>query len=129
MRTVHPLAQVQNASRALLTCPTENATLLQSAGASSMVWDTAGNRVSFTSSTGGTWQFVYDVTAGIPSVIEEVTPSGSVNYTREPNAWLSHHAPAGFSLHSVEHCPDDQRVAECCFRLTGAAESNTESAI
>ena len=38
--------------------------------------------------SGGTWQFLYDTTAGIPAVIEEVTPSGSVNYIREPNGAL-----------------------------------------
>jgi len=58
------------------------------AGTSSMTWDADGNRVSFTSSTGGTWQFVYDTTAGIPAVIEEYDGSGSVYYIREPDGEL-----------------------------------------
>jgi hypothetical protein len=49
---------------------------------------TDSDRVSFTSSEGtGTWEFVYDTTAGIPAVIEEVH-SGSVYYIREPNGAL-----------------------------------------
>ena len=52
---------------------------------SSMTWDADGNRVSFTSSTGGTWQFVYDTTAGIPAVIDE---TGPVYYIREPSGAL-----------------------------------------
>ena len=55
---------------------------------SSMTWDADGNRVSFTSSTGGTWSFVYDTTAGIPAVIEEATSGGSVHYVRELNGSL-----------------------------------------
>jgi len=65
---------------------------------SSMLWDADSNRVGFTSSTGGTWQFVYDTTAGIPAVIEEVTPSGSVNYIREPYGALIARV-AGGSVH------------------------------
>jgi len=61
---------------------------VQGTPVSSMTWDADSNRVSFTSSTGGTWTFVYDTTAGIPAVIEEVTPSGSANYIREPNGGL-----------------------------------------
>jgi len=63
-----------------------------------MLWDADSNRVGFTSSTGGTWQFVYDTTAGIPAVIEEVTPSGSVNYIREPYGALIARV-AGGSVH------------------------------
>jgi len=33
--------------------------------ASSMLWDADSNRVSFSTSTAGTWQFAYDVTARI----------------------------------------------------------------
>jgi len=44
--------------------------------------------VSFTSSTGGTTEFVYDTTAGIPAVTEEETPSGSIYYIREPDGSL-----------------------------------------
>lgn len=65
---------------------------------SSMEWDADGNRVSLTSSKGtGTWEFVYDPTAGIPAVIEEVH-SGSVYYIREPNgALIARATPAGES--------------------------------
>lgn len=56
---------------------------------SSMTWDTGSNRISFTSSSNGEMtQFVYDTTAGIPAVIEEVAPSGSVCYIREPSGAL-----------------------------------------
>jgi len=58
------------------------------AGTSSMTWDADGNRVSFTSSTGGTWQFVYDTTAGIPAVIEEHNGSDPVYCIREPDGEL-----------------------------------------
>ena len=58
------------------------------AGTSSMTWDADGNRVSFTSSTGGTWGFMYDITAGIPAVIEEIGPSSSAYYIREPDGSL-----------------------------------------
>jgi RHS repeat-associated protein len=34
------------------------------------------------------YQFVYDATAGIPAVVEEVTPGGSVYYIREPDGSL-----------------------------------------
>jgi RHS repeat-associated protein len=54
-----------------------------------MTWDADSNRVSFTSSTGGMTRFVYDPTAGIPAVIEEVLPStSSAYYIREPNGAL-----------------------------------------
>ena len=57
---------------------------------SEMTWDADGNRISFTSSEdSGMTQFVYDTTAGIPAVIEEVLPStSSVYYIREPNGAL-----------------------------------------
>jgi RHS repeat-associated protein len=55
---------------------------------SEMVWDGDGNRVSFTSSTGGTTDFVYDITAGIPAVIEEMIGETPVYYIREPNGAL-----------------------------------------
>ena len=58
------------------------------ANPSLMEWDADSNRVSFTSSTGGTTEFVYDTTAGIPAVVEEETPSGSVYYIREPGGEL-----------------------------------------
>jgi len=52
---------------------------------SSMEWDADSNRVSFTSSTGGTWEYVYDITAGIPAVIKE---TGLKTYVREPDGSL-----------------------------------------
>ncbi len=56
---------------------------------SSMTWDADSNRITFTSSQGGTTQFVYDTTAGIPAVIEEVLPSTqSLYYIREPDGSL-----------------------------------------
>ena len=58
------------------------------ANPSTMVWDGDSNRVSFTSSTGGTTEFVYDPTAGIPAVIQEASPSAYVYYVREPNGAL-----------------------------------------
>ncbi len=59
-------------------------------GTSAMVWDADGNRVSFTSSQGtGTWQYVYDTTAGIPAVIGEIWPDTYwTGYIREPNGAL-----------------------------------------
>ena len=53
-----------------------------------MAWDGDGNRVSFTSSAGGTWYYVYDPTAAVPAVVEEITPSGTVYYIREPSGGL-----------------------------------------
>ena len=58
------------------------------AGTSSMTRDAGANRIGFTSSTGGTYTFVYDMTAGIPAVTEEVTPTGSVYDIREPSGAL-----------------------------------------
>jgi len=52
-----------------------------------MTWDASGNRVGFTNSTGN-WNYVYDPTAGIPAVIEEVNGESSVYYIREPNGAL-----------------------------------------
>ena len=58
---------------------------VQGVPTSTMTWDADGNRIAFTSSQGGTTQFVYDPTAGIPAVIEEVLPGpSSVYYVREP---------------------------------------------
>ena len=54
-----------------------------------MLWDADSNRAGFTSSTGGKWQLVYDVTAGIPAVVEELTPSGSVYSVGEINGGLA----------------------------------------
>ena len=54
-------------------------------GTTSMEWDADSNRVSFTSSTGGTWEYMYDITAGIPAVIKE---TGSKTYVREPDGSL-----------------------------------------
>lgn len=57
-------------------------------GTTSMTWDAEGNRMGFTSSTGGAYTFIYDPAAAIPAVVEEVTPSVSVFYVREPNGTL-----------------------------------------
>ena len=47
------------------------------------------SRVSFTSSEGtGTWEFVYDTTAGIPAVIKELHDGTPVYHIREPNGAL-----------------------------------------
>jgi len=55
----------------------------------SMLWDSDSNRVGFIdSSNQQTWQYVYDRTAGIPAVIEEVSSSGVVYYVREPGGEL-----------------------------------------
>ncbi len=55
-----------------------------------MAWDADSNRVSFTSSEDdATTEFVYDTTAGIPAVVEEITPAdGSFYYVREPGGEL-----------------------------------------
>ena len=53
-----------------------------------MVWDTGGNRVQYTSSTGNTFSYVYDITAGIPAVLEESTGEGTVYYVRTPGGGL-----------------------------------------
>ena len=53
-----------------------------------MEWDADSNRVSFTSSTGGTTQFVYDITAGIPAVIKETGSQYDKTYVREPDGSL-----------------------------------------
>jgi RHS repeat-associated protein len=52
---------------------------------SSMTWDADSNRVSFTSSTGETWEYMCDITAGIPAVIKE---TGLKTYLREPDGSL-----------------------------------------
>ncbi len=62
--------------------------LVTEAGGTSMAWDSMGDRVSFTTSGSATYQFVYDPSAGIPAVVEEVTPGGSVYYIREPSGAL-----------------------------------------
>jgi len=53
-----------------------------------MTWDADANRIAFRSSEGGEWTFMYDITAGIPAVIEEATSGGSVHYVRELNGSL-----------------------------------------
>jgi len=57
-------------------------------GTTSMTWDADNNRVSFTSSAGTTYDYVHDITAGIPAVINEIGPSTSVFYIREPDGSL-----------------------------------------
>ena len=51
-------------------------------------WDGSGNRVGLGFNGTSSYSFVYDPTAGIPAVIEEVTPDGSVYYYREPSGSL-----------------------------------------
>ena len=56
---------------------------------SQMTWDAAGNRISFTRSIGGTFVFVYDPTAGVPAIVEElIPPNNPVYYIREPDGAL-----------------------------------------
>jgi RHS repeat-associated protein len=60
---------------------------------STHIWDGDKNRVQLVvngsiPAKNGTYSFVYDTTAGIPAVIEEVTPDGSVFYIREPGGEL-----------------------------------------
>ena len=57
--------------------------------ANTMLWDAAGNRVHLTTTAGPiVYEFVYDVTAGTPAVVEEVAPTGSVYYVRDPGGAL-----------------------------------------
>jgi RHS repeat-associated protein len=44
--------------------------------------------VQYTSTTGSTTIYVYDITAGIPSVLEESTQAGTVYYVRAPGGGL-----------------------------------------
>ena len=55
---------------------------------SEMTWDADSNRVSFTSSTGGSYAFMYDITAGIPAVIKETGGAYPKSYVREPDGSL-----------------------------------------
>ncbi len=50
-------------------------------------WDADSNRVGM-SANGQAHSFVYDITAGIPAVLQENTPSSTVYYIREPNGAL-----------------------------------------
>lgn len=63
-------------------------TIVGGSNTSTMTWDSAGNRVKLVTSGSSTYGYVYNPLAGIPAVIEEVTPSGSVYYVREPNGAL-----------------------------------------
>ena len=63
-------------------------TVVGGSNTSTMTWDFAGNRVKLVTSGSSTYGYVYNPLAGIPAVIEEVTPSGSVYYVREPNGAL-----------------------------------------
>jgi RHS repeat-associated protein len=56
-------------------------------GTASFTWDADKNRVGITMNEGN-YSFVYDTTAGIPAVIEEVTPDGFIFYIREPGGEL-----------------------------------------
>ena len=58
------------------------------AGIGTMALDAVSNRVSFTSSTGGTTQFMYDITAGPPRRTAVIEETGPVYYIREPNGAL-----------------------------------------
>jgi hypothetical protein len=54
-------------------------------------WDGDANRVKLDYCNGDdtyTWKFVYDVTAGIPAVVKEITPTTTVYYYREPGGEL-----------------------------------------
>lgn len=46
-----------------------------------------GNRIGL-NANGSEYEFVYDIRAGVPAVIEEVTPTGTVRYFREPGGEL-----------------------------------------
>jgi RHS repeat-associated protein len=70
----------------LLESVTHNS--VQGEPVSSMEWDADSNRVSFTSSEGGTWEYVYDITAGIPAVIKETGGAYPKTYLREPDGSL-----------------------------------------
>ncbi len=51
-------------------------------------WDADSNRVAF-SAPSGTWNYeVYDITAGIPAVVEDSAASSIAYYIREPNGAL-----------------------------------------
>gem|GEM_PF-858755 len=50
-------------------------------------WDADRNRLKL-DVDGDEYDFVYDITAGTPSVIEEMSPTGTVRYFREPNGAL-----------------------------------------
>ncbi len=54
-------------------------------------WDADSNRVKFTAGAGSNppeYDFVYDITAGIPAVVSESSGSGIIYYIREPNGSL-----------------------------------------
>ena len=63
-------------------------TIVGGSNTSTMTWDSSENRVKLVTSGAATYGYVYNPLAGIPAVIEEVTPSGSVYYVREPNGAL-----------------------------------------
>ncbi len=50
-------------------------------------WDAEGNRVAM-SANGQNYSFVYDITAGIPAVVEDSAASSVAYYIREPNGAL-----------------------------------------
>ncbi len=54
-------------------------------------WDADSNRVKFTAGAGSNppeYDFVYDITAGIPAVVEDSAASSIAYYIREPNGSL-----------------------------------------
>ncbi len=54
-------------------------------------WDADSNRVKFTAGAGSNppeYDFVYDITAGIPAVVQEDSAGSVVHYIREPNGSL-----------------------------------------
>ncbi len=53
----------------------------------SNTWDADGNRIGM-SANGSSYSFVYDASAGIPAVVEEDMPGGTVYYYREPDGEL-----------------------------------------
>ena len=61
--------------------------LLTSVGSTTFNWDGEAKRVRMTCAN-GTYQFVYDPTAGIPAVLFEDKPSNDTQYVREPDGSL-----------------------------------------
>ncbi len=68
----------------------DSAGFIDSSGSNSPLantWDQDSNRVAM-SANGQSYSFIYDVTSGIPSVLQENTPSGATYYVRDPDGLL-----------------------------------------